>query len=140
MANGAGLKLIDTESKQLRLWYTGSGKQLRADSRTYPNCPGAPDVRTFNAHGISLRAKGEARDALFVVNHGGRQSIEMFGVDTRGTEPQLTWTGCVIMPTGTSANGVAATDDGTILVTVQTMNGTTLADSVSGRPTGGVFQ
>lgn len=137
---GAGLKLVDTQSKTLKLWYTAAPAQIRPDTKMYPACPTAPDVKVFNAHGISLRDKGQGRYTLYVVNHGGRQSIDVFDVDARGAEPSLTWTGCVMMLAGTSGNGVASYSDGTILVSVQTMNGTSLADSVSGRPTGGIFE
>src|SRR5690348_8049991 len=104
----------------MRFWYTADAAQIKPDTKVYANCPGAPDVKLFNAHGISLRSRGAGLFRLYVVNHGGRQSIDIFDVDARGAEPQLTWTGCVAMPEGTSANGVASFDDGTILATVQT--------------------
>jgi len=138
--NGAGLKLVDVKSKTIRLWYDADPPQIRPDKAMYPACPGAPDPKIFNAHGISLRRNSDGRYTLYVVNHGGRQSIDVFGVDANQDEPALIWKGCVMMPDMTSANGVAAFDDGTILVTVQLLNGRTLADSVNGIPTGGVFE
>jgi hypothetical protein len=140
-ADGAGLKLVDTSAKRVQRWYTGGAAEIRPDTSINPQCPGPPDAAIFNAHGIALRRTGtQGVYRLYVVNHGGRQSIEIFEVDARADTPGLVWNGCVVMPPMTSANGVAAFDDGTILATVQLLDGTTLADSVSGTPTGGVFE
>ena len=72
---GAGLKLVDTDAKTMRFWYAGSPDQIRPDTKTYKDCPGAPDVKAFNAHGINLRSRPDGLLTLYVVNHGGRQSI-----------------------------------------------------------------
>jgi hypothetical protein len=139
-ANGAGLKLVDTSTKRMQRWYTGDAAQIRPDAAINAQCPGPPDVAVFNAHGIALRGKTAGVYRLYVVNHGDRQSIDIFDVDARVDTPSLAWNGCVMMPPMTSANGVAAYDDGTIVTTVQLLNGKTLADSVNGTPTGGVFE
>lgn len=54
--------------------------------------------------------------------------------------PQLIWRGCLPMPPGQVANSVAAFADGTVLTTVLTRPGTTIADFVQGRTTGAVWQ
>ena len=137
---GAGLKLVDTDAKSMHVWYQGEARQIAPDTKLYGACPGAPDAKIFNAHGINLKPKGDGRYTLYVVNHGGRQSIEIFTVAAVAPEPSLTWNGCVLMPEGTDANGVSAYKDGTMIATVQLLNGKTLADSVNGIPTGGVFE
>jgi hypothetical protein len=139
-SDGAGLKLVDTRTDTLRRWYMGSVEQIRPDVAAFPDCTSAPDARLFNAHGISLRPRGEAVYTLYVVNHGGRESVEVFSVDADQPEPGLTWKGCVRLPAGMSANSVAAFRDGTILATVLTRPGTTITDFVKGRTTGGVFE
>lgn len=139
-ATGAGLKLVDTDAKTLRLWYGGTVAQIRPDPESYPDCSGPPDAAVFNAHGINLKPRRDGTYTLYVVNHGGRQSIEIFIVDPRPAEPSLIWTGCIPMPAGSDANSVAAYGDGTVIASVQLMNGKTLADSVNGIPTGGVFE
>lgn len=139
-ANGAGLKLVDTGARTMRFWYRGEPSQIQPDKNIYPDCPAAPDVRLFNAHGISLRAEGRGRYRLYVVDHGGRESIDVFNVDVRGTVPALAWKGCVAMPDGLAANSVASFADGTILATVLTRAGYTYADFVNGKNTGGVYE
>jgi len=139
-ADGAGLKLIDGPARRLSLWYRGTPDQIAADRSTFPACPGPVDPAMFNARGLGLRRIGADRWRLLVVNHGGRQSIEAFDVDTHGPVPALTWRGCLVMPEGQVGNAVASYADGTVLATVLTRPGTTIADFVAGKITGGVWQ
>ena len=138
---GAGLKLIDTRSHRLRRWYDGSPEQRADDRSGFPRCPGPPDPALLTPRGLSLRARGAGRFRLHAVNHGGRESIEIFDVTLRpGREPRLQWIGCLPMPAGLVANAVATWSDGGVLVTVLTRPGTSIADFVRGFPTGGVYE
>src|SRR6187455_978773 len=104
MKSGAGLKLVDTDARTARLFYTGGPAQQRPDKTLFPNCPAPPDASTFNAHGIYLRrAQAPGLYRLYVVSHGPLKSIRVFAVDVRSAEPSLTWTGCVPMPEGNKA-------------------------------------
>ena len=154
MKEGAGLKLVDTDAKTLRVLYTGRPGQLRPDKTLFPNCPAPPDAGTFNAHGIYLRrAQAPGLYRLYVVSHGLLESIQVFAVDANGAEPSLTWTGCVPMPEGNkayataaarasssriAANSVAAFSDGTIIATVPQRPGSTNTQRLRGEPTGDV--
>jgi hypothetical protein len=140
-ADGAGLKLIDTRSKNAKRWYRGASEQVAADPRRYPRCSSPPDAATFNTQGLSLRRTGEGAYVLYAVNHGGRESVEVFRVSTTtDAEPRLAWQGCLLLPAGMAANSVASFADGTVLVTVLTRPGTTIADFVQGRKTGAVYE
>ena len=98
--DGAGLKLVDTQAKTMSFWFVDAKAQSKANRRAYPHCPGPLSVETFNAQGLSLRPRG-AGYMLYVANHGGRESIEVFNVDLAGeAPPKLTWIGCVLMPDG----------------------------------------
>lgn len=137
-APGAGLVLVDTRSRGWRKWYTGQTARIDADRA---GCPGPPDPGLFNAQGLSLRRLGVNHWRLLVANHGGREAIEAFDIRTRSrAEPLLAWRGCLPMPPGQPANSVASFADGTVLATVLTRPGTTIADFVQGRTTGGVWQ
>ena len=156
MKDGAGLKLVDTDAKTARLFYTGGPAQQRPDQKLFPNCPAPPDASTFNAHGIHLRrTQAPGHYLLYVVSHGSLESIQVFTVDVTGAEPSLTWTGCVPMPEGNkvytnvgaqapssrvAANSVAAFSDGTIIATVPQRPGTTNAQRLRGEPTGDVVE
>lgn len=137
---GAGLKLVDTRSRTMRLWYTGAPAQLEHDKRQFAGCPSPPDPALFNAQGLSLRSEGETIHRLYVANHGGRESVEIFRIDSSRDEPALRWSGCVLMPEATPANSVATYSDGTILASVLTRPGTSITDFVRGQPTGGVYE
>jgi len=81
-----------------------------------PSCPGAPD-EALVPHGISLsrRADSKATMQLYVVNHGGRQSMEMFELRRAGPSWELAWHGCVVSKQ--EYNDVAALSDGGFIAT-----------------------
>ena len=139
MAPGAGLQLVDTRAKTARkLHGTGVGA-VRADASRFAQCPGPLDPQQAVLHGLSLRQAAQGRHTLYAVNHGGRESIEVFEIDASGAVPAATWIGCVLMPDGLAANGVAAFGDGTLVATVLLLPGTTFEDAFAGRETGAVF-
>lgn len=139
-ATGAGLKLVNAETGDFRPWYGGTARQIGPHLEGLPACPGPVDPALFNARGLGLRRIAGNRWRLLAVNHGGRESIEIFDVKTRGREePALVWRGCLPLPAGQVGNSVASFADGTVLVTVLTRPGTTIADFVEGRHTGAVW-
>jgi acetyl esterase/lipase len=136
-SNGAGLKLVDTVMHSMRqLIHDASGAHEKSN---WSQCKTPPDGATFSTQGLSIRDMGGGRSRLFVVNHGGRESIEVFSVDARNAEPRFTWNGCVLMPPGLVANSVATFPDGTILASVLTHPGRTITDFWRGETTGGVY-
>jgi hypothetical protein len=139
-SNGAGLKLVDSSARTMRTWYSGAADQVRHDRGAFPLCPSPPSAESFNAQGISLRTIAANTHWLYVVNHGGRESIEIFEVRFSEEAPQLTWIGCVLMPNAIAANSVASYSDGTILASVLTHPGKTITDFVRGGITGGVYE
>ena len=136
-SDGAGLKLVDTSAHAMRQLNYEVAAEADAGNRTQCNSP--PDNASFSTQGLSIRDLGAFRSRLHVVNHGGRESIEIFSVDARADVPRLTWNGCILMPAGLAANGVATFSDGTILVTVLTHPGRTITDFWRGELTGGVY-
>jgi hypothetical protein len=140
-AKGAGLKLVDTRHRTARLWFTGRPDQIASDPGL-GDCNQPPDVALFTARGLSLRVVAPGKARLHVVNHGGRESIEVFSVDFSDSKqmPTLTWQGCLLMPPDHTANSVTTYSDGTVLATVLTRPGTSITDFVLGRLTGGVYQ
>ncbi|MDF2467771.1 MAG: hypothetical protein K0Q61_143 [Rhodococcus erythropolis] len=87
-----------------------------APNPAYGDCA-APDWNLFNPHGMgSLDVEGRT-SALYVVNHGGRDVVELFDVDLAANAPRLTWTGCLVPPEGAWPDDVAALPNGDLLVT-----------------------
>jgi len=139
MAPGSGLHLVDTRGKTVRNLYPAGAPGVRAERAKYGNCPGPLDPKQAVLHGLSLRNAQTGRYTVYATNHGGRESIEVFELDTRGAAPSATWIGCVLMPNGMPANSVAAFSDGSLVATVLIMPGKTFEDAFAGRTTGAVF-
>ena len=99
------LYLIDSRAKT----FTDAAIDLKGPARApYGDCPGPLDAAKMAPHGVALRPGRDGRSTLYVVNPGGRQSIELFEVDARaGARPTLRWIGCEVLPDNASGNGVA---------------------------------
>jgi len=79
-----------------------------------PSCPGSLGDM-LRPHGISLLKRSNGAIQVYVVNHGGRESIEMFELKQAGGTSTLVWHGCVV---STQAfNDVAAEPDGSFIAT-----------------------
>src|ERR1700743_2710736 len=103
-----------------------------------PMCPG-PIGEALVPHGISLAKKIKGATRLYVVNHGGRQSIEMYEVKPAGDSWSLVWHGCV--PTMKEFNDVAITSDGGFIATHPTaLMPATGGNVISGQPSGFVVR
>ncbi|CAH0310089.1 hypothetical protein [Rhodococcoides fascians] len=77
-----------------------------------------PDWNIFNPHGMgSVDIEGGRATKLYVVNHGGRDAVEIFDIDRSAEVPTVTWTGCLVPPAGAWPDDVAALPDGGMLVT-----------------------
>lgn len=136
MAEGAGFYLVDSR--------TGTFSTLSFQARhdpSFASCATPPVPATLNTHGLNIRPGAPGQATLYVVGHGAREAIEVFGVDATGARPTLTWRGCVPMPEALAANSVASFADGSLVATVLFMPGTTFADAVVDlKPTGAVFE
>jgi hypothetical protein len=95
-----------------RLW-PDAGAAPEPD-RGDPGCPGPPDPERFAPHGIAL---APAAPRLAVVNHGGRESVELFELEGSGGGARLRWRGCVPLPADASGNDVVLDAEGGLFVT-----------------------
>jgi sugar lactone lactonase YvrE len=112
-----GLHLIDSVDKFSKMLFPAGSPQVLWDKATFGDCPGPPDLAKFSAQGLGLRRGADETSTLYVVNHGGRQSIELFALDIKKGEPTVVWIGCAVMPAGTWPNSVAPLPDGGMVVT-----------------------
>ena len=108
------LLLLDANTHGVRLFpFTIPAKP----EAPYQACPAPFDIGLFSPHGIALKAGADGRHTLYVVNHGGRESIEVFAMDARTADIRARWIGCVVLPEGASGNAVAPLDDGGFVAT-----------------------
>jgi hypothetical protein len=113
---------------------------IKPDKKTYPGCPGPVDMKVFGPHGLDLTRTGGTHRVLYAVNHGGRESVEVFNVDLSRARPKFTWTGCVVAPKGFWPDAVASMPGGGVVVT--SLSDPTDPDRVNklsaGQPVGGL--
>lgn len=122
--------LVPGASTPRRLWpLDGTGAAATAANRDAavgdPSCP-PPDAATFHPHGIFVDARGD----LYVVNHGGRDSFEVFAIEGAGEAARLAWRGCVVLPEGASGNDVAVGPEGDVVVSNYASSVSSLLDNV----------
>lgn len=126
-STGGGMALFDLSKKT----FGRMSETIQADrSWGDPTCPG-PIGSALVSHGSSLAKRADGKWALYVVNHGGRQSIEMFELQPTAGTWAMVWRGCEVAehdyndvailpdggfvgtyPTGLSAGGRGGTPSG----------------------------
>jgi hypothetical protein len=111
------LYAIDSKTAKPTKLYPTSG----AASREAKGCGKEVAANQFAGHGVSFVPNATGGGVLYVVNHGGRESVEIFDLapgKKTSAPPKLTWTGCVVAPAGVMQNSVAALPSGAFFVTV----------------------
>ena len=89
---GSGMALFDIAKKTFsKMAVTDEPDKAWGD----PTCPGPIDDALIS-HGESLAKRRDGTWALYVVNHGGRQSIEMFELKRAAGSWALVWHGCEV--------------------------------------------
>jgi DNA-binding beta-propeller fold protein YncE len=106
------LALLDTTTRKITPLFPQGGVGAEPQIHEGPDwgdasCEGPPDKR-FNPHGIDLHTRPDGRHELFVVNHGGREAVEIFELLQNDGRHELQWRGCVPMPAGLFLNDVSA--------------------------------
>jgi hypothetical protein len=112
---GGRLHLVSVRDKTATVLFPTSTRNERLDAFTYPTCPGPLELKKpddFRAHGIYLKPGRNGVHTLYVVNHGTRESIEVFEVDAKGSPPALTWVGCAPALSTLNFNAVVALPEG----------------------------
>lgn len=102
------------------------------------------DLTALRPHGLDVGAGPDDQPTLYVVNHGGKESVEVFKIDLRGSYPSLTWTGSVTLPAGLWGNDVACLEGGGFVVSSSFDIGegmqTAFARMRAGEPSGSVAE
>lgn len=109
------LALLDLETETRHVLYSGGATQAAGDWGT-SDCLEVTSEE-FSPHGIHVSSRADGAMQLLAVQHGGRESVEMFEVTESPSGWTLAWRGCVLPPDGSMINDVVATPDGGFLVT-----------------------
>jgi hypothetical protein len=103
---------LDPESGGLAAIWPAAKVGTSHDEDRFPDCPAPPEAAVASPHGLGAEIAEDGTEYLYVVNHGGREAIEVFTVGGDGDVPQLTWVGCAELPAGSFGNGVAPNPNG----------------------------
>ena len=106
-----GLYLIDTTAK------TAKPVALSIAAKPDPIYKGCapPDLKGLSTHGLDVVRGKKGTSTVYAVNHGGRESIEVFRLNAAHGKAE--WIGCAVLPEGASGNSVAAVPTGGFVVT-----------------------
>ena len=131
---------VAPRSSQPVVLYPSPSSGSEPDRQRFRDCPGPPDELGFSPHGLNAVRVKDGGTELYVVNHGGRESIEFFRVALAGAAPRV-WIGCVPLPEHAFGNGVATLPGGGIVVTnmYNPSDPQFMRKFVSGALTGGVL-
>jgi len=142
-----GLVVFDLRTEERRRVFEGGRDSAGAETGSDAE-PGwgeaacqTPPGRAFNSHGIDLVRRNDGRLQLLVVQHGGREAVELFEVMGSGTDWRVVWRGCVFAPPDASLNEVAGLPDGSFYTTrMASLRGAReLAQNIPTEPTGHAF-
>lgn len=110
------LKWLDPKTRAVTVLYPSkSGPAGRSDWGD-PSCPGEIGAALL-PHGFHLSRRNGGAWQLLVVNHGGRESVELFELTGKAGRWVLAWRGCVVPPPPNRLNDVVGLPDGSLLVT-----------------------
>jgi hypothetical protein len=102
------------------------------------------DPLRFEPHGIDVAVRDDGVYELLVVNHGWRESVEVFEIVLEQARPTLRWIGAAEMPESAVGNDVAAVVGGGFVVSFNRYRPQGTADGAApageGEETGGVFE
>ncbi len=107
-------------------------------------CPGPLPPDGLAPHGMDLIVEDKPPWILLVVNHGTRESIEMYDVTPVFGPPMVRWMGCIPLPDGFAGDDVAARPEGALVVSATRSTGLgywlTFAKVALGLPVGDVIE
>jgi hypothetical protein len=103
------LALLDLESHAVTVVYP-SDAPARATWGD-PHCK-TPPGSVFSPHGIDLHTRPDGVLQLLVINHGGRESVELFEVARAEGGWAVSWRGCAEAPDDAFFNDVVGVPDG----------------------------
>jgi len=118
MFSGTGyLSLFNTVDESSKILFP-SDQSLKPPNESWGDnsCP-PPEISNFRPHGSHLHQLKNGRWRYLVINHGSRESIELFEAELNGYDTKLIWRGCVLAGKDTIMNDVVGLSDGDLIFT-----------------------
>lgn len=108
------LEAVRIDTHEVQRLYPSSESSVDWDRKTYPDCSTPP--QEIDSVGLNVRSLTRSKSRLYVANHGGRSSVEIFDVETRGMRVWPVWRGCILAPDYVWPNALAPLPDGGLVV------------------------
>ena len=118
IASGEDLHLINIENKSWQPLPVKYPSTVDTDFAPYDTCPGPLGAEKRYAHGITLRMQENGIHELYVVIHDGRESVEVYDLDTNEDIPLAHWKGCIPLGDHLFGNAVATLPDGGLAISI----------------------
>ena len=119
MIGGQGsLSLFDTQTERIKPLFPSPSVAVDTAAATWgdADCK-LPNPEKFSPHGTHLHRLAGGALRYLVVNHGERETIEMFEVLETGAATQLQWRGCLEPAADTFMNDVVGLSSGDVIYT-----------------------
>lgn len=129
----SGFYLIDLQARRASELVTDDTRP--ADPR-FKACPGPMDPKKLVTHGLDVHWLSPAHGELYAVNHGGRESIEVYDLRLASGGAHMQWIGCVVIPADTLTNAVAFVPGGMAVTSFGQRDDKDLAKLRKGEPSG----
>ena len=127
MIDGSGsLSLFDTQTERMKSLFPSSSSSSSSSSSAVVDVASAiwgdtdcaaPNPETFRPHGTHLHRLANGALRYLVVNHGERETVEMFEVLGNGAATRLQWRGCLEPAADTFMNDVVGLSSGDVIYT-----------------------
>ena len=137
------LSLFDTQTEKLTPLFPPPDRVVDTAEPQWGEAGCAPPpLDKFRPHGTHLHQLADGRWCYLVVNHGGREVIEMFEVLGQGSDTSLAWRGCVAAASDTLVNDVVGLSNGDLIYTRMYHNGDMLEQllGILGKNTGDLWR
>lgn len=118
ITSGEGLHLINVEDKtwqMLEIKYLPDNAEI---AYPYETCPSPLQPGERFVHGINVRLQDNGLHELYAVNHVGRESVEVYDLDSTQGVPTLRWKGCIPLPETLYGNAISPLPDGGLVISI----------------------
>ena len=137
--HSGGLVTLNLETEEKLTVFRGGENEAASEAGWGDPACTTPPTQAFNSHGIDLVRRDDGRLQLLVVQHGGREAVEVFEVLGQETDWQVEWRGCVISPENASLNEVASLPNGDFVTTKMISLDQSLEDGFPAENSGNAF-
>lgn len=152
-----GVFLVKADRGLWKRIFPGPDTAVMQNHKEFGSCSGPPAASNAALQGLALAhasnpmmMMGMATEYVLYAVNTSRNAVEVFHLQTHPTRsfggggpiipaPRFSWVGCVALPSGVHASGIAGDADGTIYVSVPLRPGMSMAEENAGKPTGAVY-